>query len=269
MLLYGLNGSGKSIFLKSVGLNLILAQCGFYVPSESFTFYPYKNLITKISMDDNQDKGESTFICEMLDLSEMLNKKGFNTLILGDELCSGTETDSAIALVSSAIIQFSKTLSNFIFTTHFHPISELRCIKELPNIKTFHISNDVIDKKIVYNRKIEDGSGPQFYGIEVAKQLDIGDKEFIKTALNIRSELIGKSSSSMILSTKTTKYNKDVYLQECHNCGSTKNIHTHHIIHQSKADKNGMLPSGIHKNHPSNLEFLCETCHIEHHKHDK
>lgn len=270
MLIYGVNGSGKSALLKSIGLCTILAQCGFYVPASSFKFYPYNNIITKISMYDNIYKNQSTFACEMSDLRQMLEYGNEYTLILADELCSGTETFSAIALVSASIIQLSKCKANFIFTTHLHQLKEVELIQKLNNIKIFHLSIDIKDGNIIYGREIKEGYGSDNYGIEIAKQLCVGNNEFIKNAISIRRKITNKPEE--ILTTKQSKYNKDVYMDKCGKCGvnysggSLTRLHTHHKEHQAWADKNNMI-NGYHKNRKSNLIVLCEKCHNEEHSH--
>ena len=98
ILLYGINASGKSSYMKAVGLNLILAQAGFFVAAKSFTYYPYTKIFTRISGNDNIFKGHSSFAVEMLELRCILNRCDNRSLILGDELC-GTESTSVSMIV--------------------------------------------------------------------------------------------------------------------------------------------------------------------------
>jgi DNA mismatch repair protein MutS len=264
MLVYGVNGIGKSIFLKSIGLCIVLAQAGLYVPCEDFVYYPFKKLLTKIANNDNLYKGQSTFTYEMMELKGMLDKADENTIILADELCSGTETNSAISIVASSVMQLSKKKANFVFTTHLHQLVDIisNNYNKINNVKHFHLSIEIIDGEIIYGRKIKEGSGNDTYGIEIAKQLKVGDSEFIKNAINIRRFLT--NTNNEILPTKQSQYNKDVYIDKCENCGTTKNLHTHHIEEQKKADENNMI-KGIHKNVKYNLKILCEKCHVEVH----
>lgn len=272
LIIYGLNGSGKSIFLKTVGLLTIMAQSGMYVPADSFTYYPFNYIITKISMMDNLYKGRSTFECEMLDLGKMLEKASNNTLILADELCSGTESNDAVAIVGSAIKNLTEGGANFIFTTHLHRLTTVELIEPLMGnkIKCLHLSMTVKNGKIIYNRKFKEGQGIKSYGIEVAKQMGVGMSKktgvnkFIKDALIIRRN-IDPQTEKEILTEKQSRYNKDVYMDKCTRCGSRENLNTHHIKHQKYADKKGMI-GYTPKNHKSNLEILCEGCHQrEHH----
>ena len=95
MLLYGTNASGKSSLMKAVGLNIIMAQAGFYVAAEEFEYIPYQRLFTRILNADNIFRGESSFAVEMGELRGILKRANGNSLVLGDELCSGTENTSA------------------------------------------------------------------------------------------------------------------------------------------------------------------------------
>ena len=96
ILLYGVNSSGKSTLMKSVGLNVIMAQAGMFVPCSSLVYSPYKHIFTRITGNDNIYKGMSSFTVEMTELKNILDRCNKNTLILGDELCSGTESVSAL-----------------------------------------------------------------------------------------------------------------------------------------------------------------------------
>lgn len=263
VLLYGVNGVGKSVWLKALGINIILAQSGFFVPASSFEFYPYSTMITKISMNDDIYKHKSTFTCEMIDLREMLEYANENSMILADELCSGTETNSAIAIVASSIISLSKTKSSFLFTTHLHQLTKLE-IKKLKNVSFKHLSITIEKGDIVYGRKIIDGSGDSSYGVDIARHLNVGDDEFIKNAIRIRRDIEGEAQ--VILSTKPSRYNSNKFIDKCERCGSIENVHTHHIEHQEDADENGMI-NGYHKNSKWNLMGLCRECHMKEHSH--
>lgn len=267
LLLFGVNGSGKSVSLKSVAIAIIMAQCGMYVPSSNFTYYPFSYIITKISTTDNLYKGKSLFEMEMLDLSSILEKSSPNTLVLNDEICSSTEPESAIAIVASTILTLIIQKTKFIFTTHFHKLLEIKMIKKFMNdqlesdkkLLVLHLVSSIKNKRIVFNRNFQNGPGLKYYGIEICKQLGVGSSEFIKTALDIRKE-IDPDSFKQILSTKTSRYNKDIYMDRCNKCNSTKNLETHHINPQMLADEKGMINT-MHKNNKANLVVLCEECH--------
>ena len=129
ILLYGTNAVGKTSLIKALGISVIMAQSGMYVPCESFTYSPYKYIFTRIIGNDNIFKGLSTFGVEMSELRVILNNCDNNSLILGDELCSGTETDSALSIFNASIEVMSERKSNFMFATHFHELPHLKSMK--------------------------------------------------------------------------------------------------------------------------------------------
>jgi DNA mismatch repair protein MutS len=103
ILLYGINASGKSSFMKAVGLSIIMAQAGMYVPAVNFKYHPYNHIMTRICGNDNIYKGMSSFVVEMTELRNIIQRADKNSLIIGDEICSGTEAISGICIVSAAI----------------------------------------------------------------------------------------------------------------------------------------------------------------------
>lgn len=265
MLLFGINAGGKSCYLKSVGLSVILAQMGCYVPAKEFKYYPYHHIFTRISGDDNLFHGQSSFAVEMNEMRSILNYANENSLVLGDEVCRGTETVSALAIVMSALNKFSKNNINFIFATHLHQLSEMS--SEFKNIGVYHISVDTKDGKLVYERKLKRGSGESIYGLEVAKHL-INNEEFIDYAYKIRNKLL--NIPEYIVEPKTSKYNSNVYVDKCEICNKTnkeEQLDVHHILFQSHCNENGLVEH-VQKNDKSNLVVLCKTHHIAVHNKD-
>ena len=260
LLIYGVNSSGKSSIIRSLGCNIVLAQAGLFVSAKQFEFSPYTLLLSKISCSDNLFKGQSTFISEMLEIKNMINRSNKNTMILADELCAGTEGLSATSLVSSTILHLSKVKSTFMFSTHLHSLMEIEKIKNLIDINIKHFSLNIDDNGLTFNRKLKEGHGDSLYGLEIAKTLDIGS-EFIKNAFEFRNNLLKKSN--MILNTKKSRYNSSLYIHECHICKKESvNLHTHHINFQKDADKNGIIKDKhFHKNKIHNLVVLCSICH--------
>ena len=262
ILLYGVNGVGKSSLGKAIGINIILAQMGYYTASSSFVFFPYHKIFTRINGDDNIFKGMSSFVVEMSELKSILKYADSRSIVIGDEVCKGTEETSALAIVSSSIVHFSKNNVNFILATHFHKLCELSCIKNLNNIKLYHLSVDYDSKNdiIIYGRKLEPGAGSDLYGLEIANYI-IKDDNFMAFAKNIRNEVLNIQTE--IVSTHTSNYNKDLYVDKCMICGDngmTYPLDTHHIVEQSVFDKNNNNES-FHKNKLANLVVLCKTHH--------
>ena len=101
--------------MKAIGLSVILAQMGSYVPNSEMIFYPYKSVFSRIPSGDNLHQGQSSFIVELSELRNILKKADENSLIIGDEIMSSTEAVSAISIVSSSIIELSNKKSSFVF----------------------------------------------------------------------------------------------------------------------------------------------------------
>ena len=266
ILLYGVNGVGKSALSKAVGLNVVLAQMGMYVPATEFNYCPYKNIFTRISGDDNIFKGQSSFVVEMNELRSILKYSNKNSLVLGDEVCKGTEDSSATAIVASAIHEFSKKKVNFILATHLHKLYELDTIKEITNVKFMHldVSYDKTLKEIIYGRKLKEGIGESIYGIEIAKYI-LDDNEFIKNALSIRNLLLKHNNT--ILEPKTSKYNSDIYMDKCQICNKNLTetlLEVHHIIYQENFDEHQNYEH-YKKDELNNLVVLCKKHHNDVH----
>ena len=140
ILLYGINSSGKSTLMKSIGLNIILAQIGYFVAAKKFVFQPYKTLFTRIIGNDNIYKGLSSFMVEMLELTAILKRNNNHTLVIGDEICRGTEEKSANIIVSYMLKTLSEAKSSFITATHLHKIVTLPTVQKLERVKAKHLS---------------------------------------------------------------------------------------------------------------------------------
>lgn len=198
ILLYGLNSSGKSSLLRAIGVNLIMAQAGLYVPCKSFKYSPFSTIISQVDLSDNIFSGKSSYINEMLGLKRILQTAGKNTLVLTDEATKGTEGFSSTALVSSVILELVKSDTKFFFTTHLHDIPKVQDIIELEKkLKICHLSVDIKGNNIIYERKLKDGQGSSLYGIEVAKSL-LECPSLIEKAFEIRNVLIGNEKKIKI-----------------------------------------------------------------------
>ena len=266
-LIYGVNSCGKSSLMKAVGLNLIMAQCGLYVPSAKFEYNIFTSLYTRISGNDNLFKGQSSFIVEMNELKCILKKSNANSLIIGDEICRGTEYLSGNALVGSTILRLIQNKSKFLFATHLHDLPNLTKIKEQKNIKFFHLSVERRGDELFFNRKIEEGTGEEIYGITIAKYI-LDDPLFINCAIELKNELLEKKNINYkLVNDKKSLYNKDFFVDKCYMCGEENSkLETHHINFQKDFKKiNGSVIKNdkIHiiKDDKSNLIVLCEKCH--------
>ena len=262
MLIYGINSSGKSVLMKAIGLSIVMAQVGMFVPASKYEFSPYDSLFARITGNDNLFKGLSSYALEMTELNAILKRTGPKTLVIGDEVCRGTEYVSGNAIVASTLIRLSGTRSSFIFATHLHDIAKMERIKQLDNIKIYHLSVNYDEKNdvLVFDRKLKLGSGEEIYGITVAKYI-IHDEKFIKLAQEIKNELLGVPNT--VLSDIKSNYNSNLFRDGCYLCGRTDvKLETHHINFQKNC-KDGFVISKPHikMNSRSNLVNLCEDCH--------
>lgn len=270
ILLYGTNAVGKTTLIRALGISVIMAQAGLYVSCSSFKFKPYKHIFTRIIGNDNIFKGLSTFEVEMSELRTIFRLMDADSLILGDELCSGTETISAISIFVAGIQKLHKCGSSFIFATHLHEIVDY---EEITSLKSVHLKHMEVkyDKEhdtLVYDRKLKDGPGNNMYGLEVCKSLNL-PLDFLEAANEIRLKYNPEGRS--ILSLKQSRYNSNKIVSTCEKCGKNMGTEVHHLQHQADADENGIIKTDdalFHKNNLANLMTLCESCHNDMHKHD-
>ncbi|MBP9761186.1 MAG: MutS family DNA mismatch repair protein [Candidatus Magasanikbacteria bacterium] len=265
LLVYGINSSGKSSLMKSVGVAVLLAQAGFFVPAASMRFTLFREVFTRILAQDNFAKGLSSFAVEMMELKNIFNRATKKSLILGDELSHGTETLSAIAIVGATLLRLSDMGALFICTTHLHQLTSIPLLKNHPHIAWVHLSVTYDREKdiLLFERTIQPGSGSSLYGLEFAESLHM-DPVFLQQAVALRKELANEYTTlERITKKQTSLYHKDVYLSVCAICDKPV-TDTHHIAPQQDADEHGAI-GHIHKNHKYNLLPICEACHQEIH----
>ena len=268
ILLYGTNAVGKTSFIRSLGISLIMAQSGLFVPCSEFIYMPYNYIFTRILGNDNIFKGLSTFAVEMSELRTILRLADKNSLVLGDELCSGTENTSAVSIFVAGIQKLHQCRSSFIFATHLHEIINYEEITSLESVVLKHMAV-IYDKErdlLVYDRKLKDGPGNSMYGLEVCKSLKLPE-DFLNAAFNIRMKYHPEEGS--MLSLKSSHFNSQKVMNICEKCNKNVGKEVHHLQHQNEANENGIINKDgkvFHKNNVANLITLCEDCHNEIHK---
>ena len=204
----------------------------------------------------------------MSELRTILRLMDENSLVLGDELCSGTETISAISIFVAGIQKLYQSKSSFIFATHLHEIVNY---EEITELKTVHLKHmEVIYNKeqdmLIYNRKLKDGSGANVYGLEVCKSLNL-PSDFLEVANQIRLKY--NTDCKSMLSLKQSRYNANKIVSLCEKCSKNMGTEVHHLQHQADANEDGIISTNdaiFHKNNLANLMTLCESCHDEIHK---
>jgi len=244
--------------MKSIGLSLIMAQSGFFVPCSSFEFSPYTQIFTRILNNDNLFRGQSSFAIEMSELRGILLRANKKSLVLGDELCSGTENVSALSIVAAGLKTLSDMKCSFIFTSHLHQLMDNSLVNSIKNLNVYHLKiiYDQVKDLLIYDRKLEKGSGPPIYGLEVCKAMGL-NKDFISLARSVQLEITGSDKNFLL--DKQSNYNCDIVMDKCQLC-SNKSEHSHHIKEQNTANENNIIEH-FHKNTKHNLVPLCESCH--------
>ncbi len=264
-LLYGLNASGKSSLMRATGLAVLLAQAGSFVPATKMALSPFQSLHTRIINTDNLWMGLSSFAVEMSEMREIFKEAGPRSLVLGDELCSGTETTSATALVAAGIKGLLGRGAKFLFATHLHGLSQISEVSKNPKlqIKHLHVEYDRLKDKLVYHRTLKDGPGSSLYGLEVAKAMRIpGD--ILEDAIRFRKQLAGEAELSESVG---SSWNSAVVRRKCQICGCTEagDLEVHHI-RERHTTTTGRLADGSSVHAQSNLAVICDSCHDEIHK---
>jgi len=259
ILLYGTNAVGKTSLIRALGIAVIMAQCGLFVPCSQFQYVPYTAIYSRILGNDNLFKGLSTFAVEISELRVILNMADNRSLVLGDEICSGTETESALSIFVKSLMVLHEKETSFIFATHFHEILKYDEVKVLTRMALKHMAVHY-DRELdclVYDRILQPGSGNRTYGLEVCKSLYLNE-DFLSGAYELRNKYFPESRGE--LSNKTTIYNAKKIRGMCEICNEELADEIHHINEQHLADENGFIGT-FHKNHPANLMGLCEKCH--------
>lgn len=286
VLLFGQNSSGKSTFVKSLGINIWLAQTGHLVFCEQMRLRPYRSLLTKLCVQDDIFRGQSTFVNEMLDLRYILRRcrdaeGGGKILVLADELTAGTETWSATAIVASTLLEFLRAPPvTFVMTTHLHTIHLFKELYADPGLCVRHVHFSRVGVTDPQFRKILPGEGPVMYGIEVAEDLGF-PADFIARCFHYRESMDRHTRrQSMeplavaLVPKKKSRYSKHKIVDCCEACGTTHDLETHHVVPQAVAvpspvSGNPVIPdsAGTSVHNPSNLRVLCRTCHDKEHHH--
>jgi len=254
-LLYGMNASGKSSLMKAIGLSTLLAQSGFPVPASRYTAAPFTSIFTRILGNDNLWAGLSSFAVEMTEFREILRYADTHSLVLGDELCSGTESLSATALVAAGVEHLAAKGTKFVFATHLH---ELVTLPLLASVKAVHLKvhYDAAADRLVYDRRLLPGSGSALYGLEVCRALDL-PSGYLDRATALRKTLAGWTAPA------PSSYSAAAVVDQCAICSSTDRLEMHHIRPQK--EKAAAAAEGVDLDTPGNLVCLCAGCHDRHH----
>lgn len=169
IIITGPNMAGKSALLRQTALIVLLAQIGSFVPAESARIGLVDKIFTRVGASDNISLGESTFMVEMTEASNILNNVTPRSLVLFDELGRGTSTYDGIS-IAWAIVEYlhehPKAQARTLFATHYHELNEME--KTFSRIRNYNVSVKEVDGKVIFLRKLEKGGSEHSFGIHVA-----------------------------------------------------------------------------------------------------
>lgn len=223
----GPNMAGKSTYMRQVALICLLAHIGSFVPCKEADICILDKIFTRVGASDDLSKGQSTFMVEMSEMSNILNNATENSLLILDEIGRGTSTYDGLSIAWSVVEFITKKIkAKTLFATHYHELSELE--SKLKSVKNYRILIKESGDKIIFLRKIAQGSIDKSYGIQVANlaglpsevikraeeilvQLDENDinKPFAKRKNRISDAFqVSMFHENQIESEKNNKYNK-------------------------------------------------------------
>lgn len=194
IIITGPNMAGKSALLRQTALIALMAQMGCFVPAESARIGLVDKIFTRVGASDNISLGESTFMVEMTEASNILNNVTPRSLVLFDELGRGTSTYDGIS-IAWAIVEYlhenKKAQARTLFATHYHELNEME--KNFPRIKNYNVSVKEVDNKVIFLRKLQRGGSEHSFGIHVA-QIAGMPRSIVKRANTILKQLENDNS---------------------------------------------------------------------------
>ena len=189
IIITGPNMAGKSALLRQTALITLMAQIGSFVPADSARIGLVDKIFTRVGASDNISVGESTFMVEMNEASNILNNLSPRSLVLFDELGRGTSTYDGIS-IAWAIVEYihehPKAKARTLFATHYHELNEME--KSFARIKNYNVSVKEVRNKVIFLRKLEPGGSEHSFGIHVAQMAGM-PKSIVRRAGEILKQL--------------------------------------------------------------------------------
>ena len=199
IILTGPNMSGKSTYLRQVGLITLMAQIGSFVPAKSAVIGVVDRIFTRVGLQDDLTVGQSTFMLEMVETASILNQASHNSLIILDEIGRGTSTYDGLAIARSVaeyIHNHPKLGCKTLFATHYHELTDLS--DNLPRVRNFHVSVTENDGNVIFLRRVMPGGADKSYGVHVARLAGL-PSTIINRAWEVLRDLEDKGSESISL----------------------------------------------------------------------
>ncbi|MBD3317107.1 MAG: DNA mismatch repair protein MutS [Chitinivibrionales bacterium] len=181
LLITGPNMAGKSTYLRQNALIAIMAQMGSFVPANHAEIGIVDRFFTRVGASDRLARGQSTFLVEMIEVANILNNATDNSLVLLDEVGRGTSTFDGISIawaVAEYLHEAAGRRARTFFATHYHELTELSAL--FPRVKNLHVKVKEWNDKIIFLRKIADGSCDHSYGIQVARLAGVPSSVIIR-----------------------------------------------------------------------------------------
>jgi len=203
LIITGPNMAGKSTYLRQIGLIVLMAQIGSFVPADSATIGVVDKIFTRVGASDNLAAGESTFLMEMHETANILNNVTPHSLVLLDEIGRGTSTYDGMAIawsVTEYLHNQPNVAAKTLFATHYHELTELE--KILPRVKNYNVAVREYGDRVIFLRKIVPGGCDKSYGIHVAQMAGV-PPEVIRRAREILTNL---SPEEKVLPTNREKF---------------------------------------------------------------
>ncbi len=194
----GPNMAGKSTYMRQVALIVLMAQMGAFVPATGARIGVVDRLFTRIGASDDLASGQSTFMVEMQEVSDILKNATSRSLLILDEIGRGTSTYDGMA-IARAVLEYAADRrvlgAKTLFATHYHELTVLE--QELEGVKNFNISVKKRQGEMIFLRKIVPGAADRSYGVEVAKLAGLPDK-VVSRAKTILKELESGSHKTVV-----------------------------------------------------------------------
>ncbi len=177
LIITGPNMAGKSVVLRQVGLTVLMAQVGSFVPADKARIGVVDRIFTRVGASDNLVSGESTFLVEMNETANILNSASTRSLILLDEVGRGTSTFDGLS-IAWALVEYlhdyAPVAARTLFATHYHELNELE--SRLRRIRNYRIQVREHGGRVIFLRKLVRGGADHSYGIEVARMAGLPER---------------------------------------------------------------------------------------------